>query len=1545
MTVSSFLDRWFDRFTLPARCRSQRRKLARPSKCPRLAVEELQDRTLLSVNVLSLASGTPLATGNGPSELTPQSSVSNNGRYTVYESTATNLVANQSQQSNSVNVFLYDSQAGSTVLISHAAGDPATAATGTSFNAVISGDGSTVAFYSTSTNLISGLTIQFGSVQLYTYNIISNTYKLISHTQGTPLTGTNGVNPSIRTLLPTPWPPTLGYSTQTGGLALPSLSSDGRYIAYISDASDLGANNPNHHTNAYLYDLTADRNALISHAAGQPTTADGSGVAYTSTVAISADGSTVAFTHAGNNLVGGQSSVGQDDQLYISSRGQTVLASHAFGSITTGATITLPFPFTEENPPTLSADGTEVAYYSAGNNLVAGQSGTASVLNVFRYTVSTQSNELVTHVFGNNTTAGNNPQNQVSPFGRGPAEATGPQISADGRFIAYANNSNNLVSATPFSGDYDNVYEYDATTQQNTLVSNNGTAATPDTRGGTAPSMSLDGRYVSFMDLGVPATGSLGGVGTVNVCLFDRQAAAGTQPAVLGQSFDPATLQFYLAALQPTVISADGSTVQWSGPALATPQTNASVADSNGSPDVFAVSTSGTSSGTSSVSVGDETNTPTYGTAANNVTYTISSVWSGNDPGSTSPDVTISSLPTGVTASFSPTNLSNTSTSTTLTLTTTAAAAAVSSFSFAVTVTDSHGHTASNTGSFTINQRAVALTGSRTYDGTSTASSSILSVSNAVNGDTVTVGSGSATLLSKDAGSWPITSVATLALSNSNYTLTGATSSVGITPKALTVSGVTANNKVYNANPAATLNTSGATLVGLVNGDNVTLNTSSATATFATKDVGTGIAVTVSGLSPSNNQAGDYTLTQPTGLSADITPFALTVRGIMANDKVYDATTAAHLNLGNAMLVGVFNGDTVTLNTSGATGTFASKDVGTGINVAVSGLSLGGAQAGDYSLTQPTTSANITARALTITANSTSKTYGDTVTFTGSEFSVTSGTLFNGDISSVTLSSAGAAATAPVTAPGFHYPIVPSNAQGSGPNNYTIRYLNGSLTVTPRGTSVTPNAAGKTYGDPDPTLTGTLNGFLAADNVTATYSRTAGETVLGGPYTISATLSPTAVLSNYSITYNTANFTITPRSASVTPDAKSKTYGDPDPTLTGALGGFLAADNVTATYSRTAGETVLGGPYTISASLSPTAVLSNYTITSSTANFTITPKTLTITANSTSKTYGQIVTFAGTEFSTGGLVNGDSVSSVSLASAGAAATASVAGSPYSIVGSAAVGTGLGNYNISYVNGSLGVRPFAFTYTIGDDSQLHGTPADLAADLGTTIPTGVNGENLAITYSSTGDTATAGVGQYPIIGTLSNGSGLVSNYDVTLNPGTLTVNAGALTVQSLLVNDGSAQRSMVTSFTVTFSQPIASLDPGAFEIDRGATSLFPTDLTIAGNQVVIRFTGLAGVVGGSLADGRYTLVEHRGMIHGAGNAQLLADHFDAFFRLFGDVNGDGKVDTTDRTAFLAAYRSRRGMANYRWYFDANNDGLIDSVDYYQFEQRFGTGLLS
>src|ERR1051326_154402 len=105
-----------------------------------------------------------------------------------------------------------------------------------------------------------------------------------------------------------------------------------------------------------------------------------------------------------------------------------------------------------------------------------------------------------------------------------------------------------------------------------------------------------------------------------------------------------------------------------------------------------------------------------------------------------------------------------------------------------------------------------------------------------------------------------------------------------------------------------------------------------------------------------------------------------------------------------------------------------------------------------------------------------------------------------------------------------------------------------------------------------------------------TYSRAAGESVAGSPYHITATLSATGDLNNYNITNNGAVFTINRRNATWTTNPNSKTYGDAHPRRLppGSDNSFTAADNVNATYSRGAGESVAGSPYHITATLSAT---------------------------------------------------------------------------------------------------------------------------------------------------------------------------------------------------------------------------------------------------------------------------------------------------------------------------------------------------------------------
>ena len=132
--------------------------------------------------------------------------------------------------------------------------------------------------------------------------------------------------------------------------------------------------------------------------------------------------------------------------------------------------------------------------------------------------------------------------------------------------------------------------------------------------------------------------------------------------------------------------------------------------------------------------------------------------------------------------------------------------------------------------------------------------------------------------------------------------------------------------------------------------------------------------MTVTGLTISGAEAGNYSLTAPS-TTASITAARLTVSGVTAVNKVFNANTTATLNTSGATLAGVYSGDTVTLKTTGATGTVASDTVGTGINVTVAGLKLSGAQAGNYTLAQPTTTANITPATPSVTVSATGGTY------------------------------------------------------------------------------------------------------------------------------------------------------------------------------------------------------------------------------------------------------------------------------------------------------------------------------------------------------------------------------------------------------------------------------------------------------------------------------------------------------------------------------------------------------------------------------------------
>src|SRR5204862_1220940 len=186
------------------------------------------------------------------------------------------------------------------------------------------------------------------------------------------------------------------------------------------------------------------------------------------------------------------------------------------------------------------------------------------------------------------------------------------------------------------------------------------------------------------------------------------------------------------------------------------------------------------------------------------------------------------------------------------------------------------------------------------------------------------------------------------------------------------------------------------------------------------------------------------------------------------------------------------------------------------------------------------------------------------------------------------------------------------------------------FTINKRDATWTTDPNNKIYGDVDPAplTTGSGSNFVAADGVTATYSRAAGENASPPTYHITATLSATVAgaLANYNVTNAGAEFTINKRDATWTTNPASKTYGnaDPAPLTTGSGSNFVAADGVTATYGRVAGENASPPTYHITATLSATVpgALANYTITNAGAEFTIDKSDATWTTNPASKTYG-----------------------------------------------------------------------------------------------------------------------------------------------------------------------------------------------------------------------------------------------------------------------------------------------------------------------------------
>jgi ELWxxDGT repeat protein len=193
-----------------------------------------------------------------------------------------------------------------------------------------------------------------------------------------------------------------------------------------------------------------------------------------------------------------------------------------------------------------------------------------------------------------------------------------------------------------------------------------------------------------------------------------------------------------------------------------------------------------------------------------------------------------------------------------------------------------------------------------------------------------------------------------------------------------------------------------------------------------------------------------------------------------------------------------------------------------------------------------------------------------------------------------------------------------------------------------------------------------------------------------------------------------------------------------------------------------------------------------------------------------------------------------------------------------------------------------------------------------------------------------------------------------------------------TVAGVQVNDGNAQRSEVQVITVTFSGPVTFTGgntnaAAAFQLQHLTDNNNVVLSTNVGTDsqgrtvVALRFSGseIDGIsaqngAAASLADGRYTLTVFSANVTGAGGVALAGGGAngnyvsppDAYqgnglhlFRLFGDANGDGVVDSTDLGQFRSTFNANNTLPNYLWYLDADGDGVVDSTDLGQFRTRF------
>jgi hypothetical protein len=441
--------------------------------------------SLRPANLASLS-----ANGNSGSQ-----HASADGRYVVFVSDATNLVPNQSDANGQNDIFVRDRQTGVTTLVSRAAGSANQTADAVSDSPQMSADGRWITYASLATNLVNGIVDLSGGANVYLFDRTNGTTTLVSHSvAGANFTGSDFSN-------------------------FPAISADGRYVTYTSYSVDLiaGQADSNADSDVFVFDRTTGTNTLVSH---DSATANATGINYSFAPSISPDGRFVAYYSAATNLVPNQSNAGNSVQhVFVFDRvmNTNAMLDHQFGAVSTsgdgngGSTEPL-------DPPVFSADGFWIVYASSSTNLVSGQTDTNSNYDIFVFDRAAGTNLLASHRGDSLTTTGSD-------------ISYNPSINADGRFISYRTEANDLIAGGSDTNTFQDVILFDRNTRANTLVSHAFGRLTTAGNGlaGEAPrygyqSNSPDGRFVAFWSSStdiVPGYVDLNGING-DLYLFDR---------------------------------------------------------------------------------------------------------------------------------------------------------------------------------------------------------------------------------------------------------------------------------------------------------------------------------------------------------------------------------------------------------------------------------------------------------------------------------------------------------------------------------------------------------------------------------------------------------------------------------------------------------------------------------------------------------------------------------------------------------------------------------------------------------------------------------------------------------------------------------------------------------------------------------------------------------------------------------------------------------------------------------------------------------------